>query len=92
MSVLRIEDLRLSSSSIDDFFSVNPIRSNKRTASVHTYDRIRVANVQQLAGFQLVAEDQLVHLSQQDFWHLGQDDQGFYIERLVDDQAGPVCG
>jgi hypothetical protein len=92
MSAPKIEDLRFSSSSIDDFFAHEPIAKKARTASVSTYDRVRVANLQQLAGFQLVAEDQLVHLSQQDFWHLGKDDQGFYIEKLVDDDSGPVQG
>ena len=89
MPAPKIEDLRFSSSSIDDFFATKPV---VRKASIAPVGRVRVANLQQLAGFQLVAEDQLVHLSQQDFWHLGKDDQGFYIERLVDDDNGPVQG
>jgi len=89
MPAPKIEDLRFSSSSIDDFFATKPVVRKANTAPV---GRVRVANLQQLAGFQLVAEDQLVHLSQQDFWHLGKDDQGFYIERLVDDDNGPVQG
>lgn len=89
MPAPKIEDLRFSSSSIDDFFATKPVA---RKASTIPVGRVRVANLQQLAGFQLIAEDQLVHLSQQDFWHLGKDDQGFYIERLVDDDNGPVQG
>ena len=88
MPAPKIEDLRFSSSSIDDFFSTPPVRK----ASAAPPGRIRVANAHQLAGFQLIAEDQLVPLSQQDFWHLGKDDKGFYIERLVDDDNGPVQG
>jgi hypothetical protein len=89
MPAPKIEDLRFSSSSIDDFFTSKPV---VRKASAAPVGRIRIANAGQLAGFQLVAEDQLVHLSQQDFWHLGKDDKGFYIERLVDDDNGPVKG
>lgn len=86
MSRPKIEDVRFSSSSVDDFFQEDKF---KRTASV---GRVRVSSLHQLASFQLVAEDRLVHLSQKDFWKLGQDDQGFFIERLVDDDSGPVRG
>jgi hypothetical protein len=89
MPAPKIEDLRFSSSSIDDFFTTNPV---VRKASAAPVGKVRISNAHQLAGFQLVAEDQLVHLSQQDFWHLGKDDKGFYIERLVDDDNGPVQG
>jgi hypothetical protein len=89
MPAPKIEDLRFSSSSIDDFFAEKPIVRKASTAPV---GRVRIANAHQLAGFQLIAEDQLVHLSQKDFWHLGQDDKGYYIERLVDDDSGPVQG
>ncbi len=83
----KIEDLRFSSSSVDDFFNT---KSVSKTANVAPQGRIRIASAHQLAGFHMIAEDQLVHLSQQDFWHLGQDDKGYYIERLVDDDSGPV--
>lgn len=83
----KIEDLRFSSSSIDDFFTPRP---PARQASAALPGRIRIANAQQLAGFQLIAEDQLVHLSQKDFWQLGQDKEGYFIERLVEDDNGPV--
>jgi hypothetical protein len=89
MPAPKIEDLRFSSSSIDDFFAQKPVT---RKASVAPQGRIRISSVHQLAGFQLVAEDQLVHLSQQDFWHLGKDNEGYFIERLVDDDNGPVQG
>ena len=89
MPAPKIEDLRFSSSSIDDFFTANPI---VKKASTAPQGRVRISNVQQLTGFQLIAEDQLVHLSQKDFWHLGKDDEGFYIEKLVDDDGGPVTG
>jgi hypothetical protein len=74
-----------SSSSIDDFFKETP----KHTVAA---SRIRIASCSDLDGFFQVAQDKLVHLSQKDFWHLGQDEQGYYVERLVDDSAGPVKG
>jgi len=87
MSGPKIEDLRVSSSSIDDFFSgPKPV---KRIANTQT-GRVRIGSLHQLAGFQLVAEDTLVRLSQKDFWKLGKDDEGFFVERLVDDDSGPV--
>lgn len=87
MSGPKIEDLRFSSSSIDDFFGTS--KPKIVTASVVT-GKVRVASVSQLAGFSFVAEDKLVHLSQKEFWKLGQDGEGFFIERLVDDQDGPL--
>lgn len=86
MSKLKAEDFRMSSSSLDDFFS--PPARPIRTASSH---RIRIASLGSLTGFAMVAKDTLVHLSQKDFWKLGQDADGPYIERLVEDDE-PVQG
>jgi len=80
----KIEDLRISGSSIDAFFAPQP-----RVASA-IVGKVRVADLSHLAGFQHVSEDTLVRLSQQDFWKLGKDDQGYYVERLVEDGEGPV--
>ncbi len=89
MSKPDVFDLRFSSSSFDDFFA--PARPPApRSASVGT--RHRVANLHQLAGFSRIAEDTLVRVSQQDFWKLGQDGEGYFIERLVSDDDGPVLG
>lgn len=84
MSKLNIEDIRFSSSSVDDFFSP---QSSPRVA---TSGKIRIASLRELVGFVHVAEDQLVRLSQKDFWKLGQDENGHFIERLVDDTDGPI--
>jgi hypothetical protein len=85
MSTLKIEDFRFSSSSIDDFFE--PSKKSLRTA---TMGKVRVGSVSQLSGFRFVADDKLVRLSQNDFWHLGQDESGYFIERLVSDDEGPI--
>lgn len=66
-----------SGSGIDDFFLSE---STKK----------RVANSIDLSSFMFVAGDKLVHLAQKDFWHLGYDEEGFFIERLVEDEKGPV--
>ena len=87
MSGPKIEDLRFSSSSIDDFFADRGPQGH-----VAATGRVRVANVHSLAGFQVVAEDILVRVSQKDFWKVGQDAEGFFIERLVDDGEGPIRG
>jgi predicted NAD/FAD-binding protein len=80
MSKLKIEDLRLSSSSIDDFWTPKPAA---RLAS----GRIRISGMCDLNGFHFIAEDTLVHLAKQDFWKLGEDENGHFIERLVDDDG-----
>lgn len=79
-----VSDIRFSSSSVDDFFS-----GPRPPAKVAT-GRIRVASVHSLAGFRVLSDDTLVRVSQQDFWKLGQDSDGYYIERLVSDDDGPV--
>jgi hypothetical protein len=83
-----IEDFRFSSSSVDAFFTPNTPKV-PRTAS---HGKIRVATPQDLQGFVHVGKDTLVRLSQQDFWQFGQDQDGYYIERIVDDSRGPVEG
>lgn len=83
MSDFKFEDFRVSSSSVDDFIG----DSSVRTAGS---GKIRVAGLHQLAGFQLIADNTLVHLSRQDFWQLGEDDDGYFIERLVSDDEGPI--
>ena len=85
MSMLKIEDVRFSSSAIDDFFTGPPV---SRIAS--RPGKIRISSLRQLSDFRRVASDTLIHLSQQDFWKLGQDDDGHFIERLVTDDDGPV--
>lgn len=95
MSGIKYENFRYSSSSIDDFLTGKSEKAAQvaRQASVSkSTQKIRFASVSELAGFQLVADDKLVRLSQKDFWKLGQDAEGPYIERLVEDSDGPVQG
>jgi hypothetical protein len=85
MSSIKIENLRLSLSSVDE--PVELFSPQVRTSS----SRVRIAGVHQLAGFEVVGNDKLIRVSKQDFWKLGEDDEGYYIERLVEDDKGPVC-
>ncbi len=91
MSGFKVEDIRFSMSSIDESFwkSDKPKEASKPVQKVAS-GRIRVASAGQLAGFHFISSDQLVRLSQKDFWQLGQDSDGYYIERLVSDDEGPV--
>lgn len=82
--MFKLEDFRFSSSSIDDFF-----QKPKPTPKIAS-NRIRVANLTDLSGFQLIAEDTLIRTSKKDFWKLGKDDSGYFIEKLVDDDSGPI--
>jgi hypothetical protein len=84
MSALRIEDVRFSSSAIDEFFS--DLKPVPRVAS----GKVRISGLHQLAGFEAVSDDKLVRVSKKDFWRLGQDAEGYFIERLVNDDEGPI--
>ena len=83
--MLKIEDFKFSSSSIDETMFDRPVRARTASSGV-----VRIASASDLAGFSRIAHDKLVHLSQKDFWKIGQDNEGFFIERLVDDGDGPL--
>jgi len=88
--MLKIEDFSFdNSSSIDDFYSPPKIKHNPGIGS-----RYKVASLNSLNGFVRIASDKLVRVSQQDFWRLAKDDETgeFFIERLADDNDGPVKG
>jgi len=78
---MEFKDLSFSGSSIDSFMSAG-----------RRVERIRVADVTSLASHGVTAGDPLIHIAQNDFWKLGHDAEGFFIERLVDDNSGPVGG
>jgi hypothetical protein len=66
-----------------------PTVAVKKTAATRT----KVGSLDQLNGFVRVAEDQLVHKSNQDLWTLQRDAKGdFYIERMFDADGGPLKG
>lgn len=84
---IKIEDIRLSSSAIDDFFNPVVLKPSVRSAS----RKIRIAGLHQLAGFESISDDKLVRLSKMDFWRLGEDEEGPFIERLVGDDLINEC-
>lgn len=96
MSGIKYEDIRFSSSSIDDFLTgkTEKVAQASRSMVLKTASvgKVRISGVGELSGFQLIADDKLVRLSQKDFWKLGQDADGPYIERLVEDSEGPIKG
>ncbi len=70
---------------------VNEFPSKKMDFNMRTSSNVvRISSIHQLASFNVANDGKLVHVSQQDFWALKEDDDGFYIERLVDDRNGPV--
>lgn len=84
----KIENFRTSSSSIDDFFK----KENITTPRIASGGRVRVSSLRQIegAGFKFISSDKLVRISKKDFWRLGEDQDGSFIERLVSDDDGPV--
>lgn len=85
MSRINFEGLG-SNNSVDSFFAST--KKDKQASS----QKVRVASASALSGFTFVGKNTLVHTSQQDFWKLGQDSEGFYVEKMVDDNNGPVEG
>lgn len=55
--------------------------------------RVRVASIQQLAGFERLSSETLIHKSDRDLWSIGKDAQGsLVIERMFDDNGAPLKG
>lgn len=79
-------DFDFISSSVDVFFT------DEKTPKVHraSTGKTRISSARDLIGFTRVSSNTLVHVSQKDFWRIGKDDEGHYIERLVSDDTGPV--
>lgn len=71
-----------SSSALDDAFDHKEPAPLKR----------RVSSVTSIPGFLHVAGDTLIHIAKQDFWKIGYDEEGPYIECLVEDPNTPVRG
>lgn len=54
---------------------------------------IRVASLAKLAGeYQRVANNTLIHRSTRDLWSFRRDGQEYILERMFDDQGGPLKG
>ncbi len=88
MNNFKLEDFRTSSSSIDDFF----IQNDSKRYRIASTGKIRVSNLRQIesAGFKFISSDKLIRISKKDFWRLGEDQDGPFIERLVSDDEGPI--
>jgi hypothetical protein len=55
--------------------------------------RVRVASLQQLAGFQRLSAETLIHKSDKDLWSIRKDADGaLVIERMFDDNGAPLKG
>jgi len=87
MSSLKIEDFVFSSSSLE----FEPTNYKVKVASS---SKIRISSLNQAinSGFQVVSNDTLIRTSQKDFWKIGEDEDGPFIERLVSDDEGPIKG
>lgn len=58
-----------------------------------TGSRIRVASIQQLAGFVRLGAETLIHRSDKDLWAISKDADGsMVIERMFDDNGEPLKG
>jgi hypothetical protein len=84
-----IDDLSFSSSSLDAFFRK---ASNEPAKDAPKKLRVASRNDVKSLGMSFVSNEVVVRISKQDFWKLGQDDEGHFVERLVSDDDGPIKG
>lgn len=82
-------------SGLDAFFAgepqiVTPTGQAKTAAAKPP--RQKVASLAQLSGFERVSSDTLVHKSTQDLWALRKEGEGYFIERLFQDNGQPLKG
>lgn len=54
--------------------------------------RVRVASVGELKPFTRLSAETLIHKSDRDLWAIRKEADGFYIERLFDDNGQPLKG
>ena len=95
-----------SSTGMDPFLTANqttdPDALMAKQASAAPIRR-RISTLADLNGFRRTASghfqrevartaSDLEHLSTQDLWSLGQDKEGFFIQRLFDDSGAPIKG
>lgn len=81
---------------MDAFFAseptiVTPTSGATKTAASKPM-RTKVGSLQQLQGFQRISAETLVNRSTQDLWAIRKEADGFYIERLFNDDGTPLKG
>lgn len=94
MADFKFESMETSASGLDAFFerepqviSPGPVPQTKK-ASV----RRKVGSISDLNGFIRASSDTLVHKSTNDLWALRQEGEGYFIERLFNDDGAPLKG
>ncbi len=68
--------------------SIDAFLANKSCCS--KIGKVRISSMGDLSGFLNVGSNTLVRISNKDFWKIGKDENGFFIEKLVDDSEGPL--
>lgn len=60
--------------------------------SPHKTARVKVASIQDLKPFTRLSTETLIHKSDRDLWALKKEADGYFIERLFDDNGEPLKG
>lgn len=81
-------DIKFPSVHVDVFESF--FKDSNTSVRLASHGKTRISSLDQLVGMSRVASNVLVRHAQNDFWKIGEDEEGFFIERLVDDSAGPI--
>jgi len=83
------------STGLDAFFenepqTISPFGSIKQASAKP--QRIRIATMVDIAGFQRISNETLIHKSTQDLWAIKHEGSEYFIERLFQDGATPIKG
>lgn len=63
----------------------------ERKASLQP-QRVRIASLSQLKGFDRIGADTLIHTSERDLWTVRREGAGVVIERMFDGDGTPLKG
>ena len=64
----------------------------KHILTPHKTGRTKVASIKDIDKFIRLSSDTLIHKSDRDLWSLKKEGDGFYVERLFDDNGEPLRG
>lgn len=82
-------------SGMDAFFEsepqmVTPLGQEPIKQASKAKTRVKVGSLTQLAGFERMSAETLVHKSTKDLWTIKKEGEEYYIERLFQDNGDPL--
>ena len=87
--------IQTGASGIDGVFETDPALVSPQGAPVPELKQatmVRVGSVQQLQPFTRISAETLVNKATNDLWALKKDTDGYFIQRLFEDDGSPLKG